>query len=61
MEEPKDFERSQELPQAPFWRSATEKELGGLKEMRTYMVTDLPEGRKVIPSKLIMTVKRDAY
>eukprot|EP00961_Rhodomonas_salina_P060893 817650-Rhodomonas_salina.1 len=61
VEEPKDYVLSQELPQALFWHAATHKELDGLKENGTYTVVDLPEGRKAIPSKLILNVKRDAY
>eukprot|EP00961_Rhodomonas_salina_P062052 833118-Rhodomonas_salina.2 len=61
VEEPKDYVRSQELPQALFWHAATHKELDGLKENGTYTVVDLPEGRKAIQSKLILNVKRDTY
>eukprot|EP00961_Rhodomonas_salina_P209578 2829422-Rhodomonas_salina.2 len=61
VEEPKDYVWSQELPQAPFWHAVTHKELDGLKENGTYTVVDLPEGRKAIPSKLILNVKQDEY
>ena len=61
VETPSSYAHSKTLPQAPYWEGATSKEMNGVKEFKTYKVVDLPEGRKAIPSKLIYTVKRDAY
>eukprot|EP00961_Rhodomonas_salina_P274446 3708130-Rhodomonas_salina.2 len=35
----------------------TLSELGGLKENKVYIVSDVPAGRKAIPSKLVFKVK----
>eukprot|EP00961_Rhodomonas_salina_P014875 199703-Rhodomonas_salina.1 len=40
------------------WIDAIDTELGGLKENKVYVVSEMPAGRKAIPSKLVFKVKR---
>eukprot|EP00961_Rhodomonas_salina_P234211 3165379-Rhodomonas_salina.1 len=47
-------------PDVEDWMKAIDKELGGLKENKTYVVSNLPAGRKAIPSKFVFKVKRGA-
>lgn len=58
--DPTTFDEVLSSPDVEKWLEAIDKELGGLKENKTYVVSDIPMGRKAIPSKLIFKVKCNA-
>jgi Reverse transcriptase (RNA-dependent DNA polymerase) len=57
--EPQSLKEAESLPAAGEWHKAMESELKLLKELETYTLTDLPEGRKAIGSKWVFRIKKD--
>ena len=57
--EPQSFKEANGLPASNEWHKAMESELQLLKELGTFTVTKLPEGRKAIGSKWTYRIKRD--
>ncbi len=45
---------------APLWQQAITEELAALQQMGVYEVCKRPEGKKVLPTKMVLEVKRDA-
>jgi hypothetical protein len=46
-------------PDAEMWAQATNDEMKSLREMGVYEKVDLPSGKTALPSKLVLTDKRD--
>jgi hypothetical protein len=57
--EPQSYREAKGLPASSEWHKAMESELELLKELGTFTLTELPEGRKAIGSKWTYRVKRD--
>jgi transposase InsO family protein len=56
---PATYRQAMERPDAEMWAQATTDEMKSLREMGVYEKVDLPSGKTALPSKLVLTVKRD--
>jgi hypothetical protein len=57
--EPQSLKEAESLPTTEEWQAAMQSELKLLKELGTYMLTDLPERRRAIGSKWVFRIKKD--
>jgi Reverse transcriptase (RNA-dependent DNA polymerase) len=57
--EPKTLKEAKNLPAANEWQKAMKDELQQLKELGTFTMADLPEGRKAVGSKWVYRLKID--
>ncbi len=59
--EPASYKEAMSRPDSEQWRPAVDVELQALQEKGVYRkVEQVPQGKKALPSKLILTIKRDA-
>lgn len=58
---PRSYEEAINSPEADQWKEAMDAEIGQLKEMGTWQVTELPEGRKAIGCRWVFLRKRDEH
>ena len=56
---PQSYEEAINGPEGDQWKEAMDAEIGQLKEMGTWQVTELPEGRKAIGCRWVFMKKRD--
>ena len=57
---PKSIKEAWDLPKKKEWKEATDKEYKSLKEMQTWDLVELPEGRKAVSNKWVFRVKQKA-
>lgn len=58
--EPQDIDEAQSSPRAKYWKRAIEDELDSLTQRKTWMTTQLPEGKRCIGCRWIFKTKIDA-
>lgn len=57
--EPKSYRQAQRYPDRDKWEEAIEKELGSLDDRHVFTITILPQGRKALDCRWVLTVKRN--
>lgn len=58
--EPQDIDEALSSPRAKYWKRAIEDELDSLTQRKTWMTTQLPEGKRCIGCRWIFKTKIDA-
>ena len=56
---PQNYKEAIKSPESEHWKNAMEEEMNSLKENDTFTLTTLPEGRKVVGSRWVYTVKEN--
>ena len=54
------FQQAISSSDAPQWRAAMAEEMAALTSYNTFTLVDLPAGKKALPSRWVLTIKRDA-
>jgi hypothetical protein len=57
---PTSYEEAMSLPEASYWKAAMEDEYASLVHNNTWTLTELPKGSKVIDTRWVFTIKRNA-
>jgi transposase InsO family protein len=57
--EPKTFKEATSMPDAYMWRQAANEEFTALRSMEVYETCDFPKGKIALPTKAVLTKKRD--
>jgi hypothetical protein len=58
---PTSYKEAMKRPDSRQWEQAINEEFASLKAMGVFEESDLPQGKTPLPSKLVLTIKRDGH
>ena len=59
MGDPASYEYAMQTPEAPYWQTSMEEEMGCLKENGTWELVDLPHGCTTIKNRWVFVTKQN--